>query len=92
MLSKAYGQGTKAFADENLLFKEVERIRHDLTHKGLFGILTSYQERLLQLYFWDIVIHQIGLRPRGLAMMFAKSGMVEEEKNQRAQVSKDSQV
>ncbi|MGP8191973.1 MAG: hypothetical protein ACLQLT_04960 [Methylovirgula sp.] len=82
-LTKAYGKNNKSFADDHLLFKEIETIRHDLMHKGLFGTLTSYQERLLQLYFWDIVIHQIGLKSRGLAMMFVKSGMIEEERKWR---------
>jgi hypothetical protein len=79
-LSAAYGQQNKSFANENLCFKEIEGIRNDLIHKGAFGLLTSYQERLMQLYFWDIVIHQIGLRPRGLALLFARSGLVAEEK------------
>jgi hypothetical protein len=80
-LSAAYGQKNKSFANENLFFKEIEGIRNDLIHKGAFGILTSYQERLMQLYFWDIVIHQIGLKPRGLALLFARSGLVDEEKS-----------
>jgi len=74
-LSAAYGQKNKSFANENLFFKEIERIRNDLIHKGAFGMLTSYQERLMQLYFWDIVIHQIGLKPRRLALLLARSGL-----------------
>jgi hypothetical protein len=80
-LTVAYGQQNKAFANENLLFKEIEGIRNGLIHKGTFGILTSYQERLMQLYFWDIVIHQIGLKSRELALAFARSGLVAEEKS-----------
>src|ERR1700732_3262150 len=56
-LSVAYGQQNKSFANENLFFKEIEGIRNNLIHTGDFGLLTSYQERLMQLYFWDIVIH-----------------------------------
>lgn len=48
-------------------------------HKGTFGILASYQERLMQLYFWDIVIARIGLKRRGLALLFAESGLIQEE-------------
>jgi len=80
-LAAAYGQQNKSFANDHLFFREIEGIRNDLIHKGAFGILTSYQERLMQLYFWDIVIHQIGLKPRGLALLFARSGLVDEEKN-----------
>jgi hypothetical protein len=64
-----------------LHFKEIESIRNNLIHKGAFATLMSYQERLMQLYFWDVVIHQIGLKPRGLALTFARSDVVAEEKN-----------
>ena len=80
-LSASYGQRNKAFANEKLLFKEIEQMRHDLIHKGDFKKFESYHERLLHLYFWDIVIHQIGLRPRGLALLLANSGLVEAERN-----------
>jgi hypothetical protein len=83
-LSASYGQRNKVFADEKLLFREIEQMRHDLIHTGEFKKLESYHERLLQLYFWDIVLHQIGLKPRGLALLLAKSGLVEEEKNRAA--------
>jgi hypothetical protein len=83
-LTAAYEQRNKKFADDNLLFREIEGLRNRLIHKGEFGILASYQERLMQLYFWDIVVHQIGLKPRGLAKMFVSSGMVEVERNQGA--------
>lgn len=83
-LSLAYGQKNKSFADDNLFFREIESLRHNLVHKGIFHILKSYQERLMQLCFWDIVIHQLGLKPRGLALTFAKSGLVEEEKSRDA--------
>jgi hypothetical protein len=82
-LSKSYGQQNKAFADQ-LLFKEIEQMRHDLMHKGEFKKLESYHERLLQLYFWDIVIHQIRLKPRGLALILVNSGLIEQERNRAA--------
>jgi hypothetical protein len=81
-LAASYGQRNKAFADEKLLFKEIEGLRHELFHKGRFPILRSYQERLLQLYFWDLVIEQIGLKSRGLTLKLMESGVVEEEKEQ----------
>jgi hypothetical protein len=77
-LMAAYGE-RKAFADDVLFFKEIEQIRHNLIHHGKFGTLKSYQERLLQLYFWDIVMFQIGLKCRSLARLFASSGMIEQE-------------
>ncbi|WP_050423483.1 HEPN domain-containing protein [Bradyrhizobium tropiciagri] len=79
-LSASYGQRNKSFADEKLLFKEIEAIRHGLFHKGSFHTLRSYQERLLQLFFWDIVIEQIGLKSRGLALALVESGLIEQEK------------
>jgi hypothetical protein len=78
-LTAAYGERHKAFADDVLFFKEIEEIRHNLIHHGRFGTLKSYQERLLQLYFWDIVMYQIGLKCRNLARLFAGSGMIEQE-------------
>jgi hypothetical protein len=81
-LSKAYGHTDKAFADQNLLYKEIADIRHDLIHKGRFSVLRSYQERLLQLYFWDIVIYQIGLRQRQLALALARCELIDQEKQQ----------
>jgi hypothetical protein len=51
------------------MFGEVESMRHDLMHKGEFRRWAAYHERLIHLYFWDIVIHQIGLKPRGLAAL-----------------------
>ena len=78
-LAAAYGERHTAFADDVLFFKEIEEIRHNLIHHGRFGTLKSYQERLLQLYFWDIVMHQIGLKCRSLARLFASSGMIEQE-------------
>ncbi|WFU74270.1 HEPN domain-containing protein [Bradyrhizobium sp. CB2312] len=74
-LAAAYGERNKSFADERLFYKEIERRRHDLVHKGSFGTLQSYQERLMQLYFWDIVMARIGLKRRGLALLFAESGL-----------------
>jgi hypothetical protein len=78
-LIAAYGERQNVFADDVLLFKEVEEIRHNLIHHGRFGTLKSYQERLLQLYFWDIVMFQIGLKCRNLAKQFVRSGMIEQE-------------
>jgi hypothetical protein len=82
-LAAAYGERHKAFADDVLFFTEIEGIRHNLIHGGKFATLKSYQERLLQLYFWDIVIYQIGLKCRGLARLFASSGMIEQEINEQ---------
>ena len=48
-LAKAYGGDTKAVADRKLLFKDIEGVRHNLMHKGIFRTLRSYQERLIQL-------------------------------------------
>jgi hypothetical protein len=79
MLSKAYGQTNKKYADEHLFYKEIEHTRHDLMHKGEFASLPSYHERLLQAYFWDICSYQIGLRSN-FAIGFAKSGVIEEER------------
>ena len=50
-----------------------------MIHKGVFQKLYAYQERLLQLYFWDIVINKIGLKPRGLSRLLINSGVVEQE-------------
>jgi hypothetical protein len=36
-LAAAYGERNKAFADDKLYFKEIERLRHDLLHKGRSG-------------------------------------------------------
>ena len=80
-LAKAYEQQNKKFSDDALLFYEIEHLRNRLIHHGEFGVLRSYQERLLQLYFWDIVVHQIGLKPRQLAKTFVDSGLIEIEKN-----------
>ncbi|MBM3562801.1 MAG: hypothetical protein FJX48_06535 [Alphaproteobacteria bacterium] len=52
-LADAYGEKKKSFADDHLCFKEISDVRHALMHKGQFGVLPSYHERLLQLYFWD---------------------------------------
>ncbi|MGQ0683499.1 hypothetical protein [Bradyrhizobium sp.] len=79
-LAAAYGQKDKSFIDEKLRFREINQKRHDLMHKGEFAGFAAYQERLMQLYFWDIVIHQIGLRSRHLALSLTDSGLVEEEK------------
>lgn len=80
-LAKAYEQQNKKFSDDRLLFHEIEALRNRLIHHGEFGTLKSYQERLMQLYFWDIVVYQIGLKHRHLAKLFADSGMIESEKN-----------
>ncbi len=77
-LAKAYSENAK-FVDDALHFSEISQIRHNLIHRGIFRTLTNYQERLLQLFFWDVVICQIGLRPRRLAESLANSGMIEAE-------------
>lgn len=78
-LALAYGKD-KSFIDEKLLFGELSQKRHDLMHKGEFAGFAAYQERLMQLYFWDIVIHQIGLQSRYLALSLANSGLIEQER------------
>jgi hypothetical protein len=82
-LAKAYNQDKKSFSDTKLYFKEIETIRHYLMHKGIFGVMQSYHERLLQLYFWDIVMYQIGLSNYGLAVKLADDEVVLAEKNRR---------
>jgi hypothetical protein len=77
-LAQIYKKGLQ-FVDADLRFKEINNLRNNLLHHGEFEILTSYQERLLQLYFWDICIFQIGLRCRFLAEQLARSGVVEQE-------------
>ncbi len=85
-LAKAYGLGTnKNAVDEFLSFSSISKVRHQLIHHGMFSKLLSYQERLLQLYFWDIAIHQMGLAHRGFARLLVTSGMVEDEtKNEKS--------
>jgi hypothetical protein len=78
-LVRAYGFNNKRDVDQLLLFDRISRARHNLIHRGEFGVLPAYQERLLQLYFWDIVICQINLPHRGLARMLVASGLIEEE-------------
>ncbi|WP_164602072.1 HEPN domain-containing protein [Rhodopseudomonas sp. BR0M22] len=82
-LSKAYGNSNKKFADDYLLFGEISGMRNSLIHHGEFGVLKSYQERLLQLYFWDIVRHQVGLNCRQLARELVLSGLVDQEKQHK---------
>lgn len=84
ILTKAYQQPKNNFADDKLHFREIEILRHNLMHKGLFGTLQSYQERLLQLYFWDIVLYQIGLKTRKLALTLAENEIILAEKNNQA--------
>lgn len=79
-LCEAYQQKDVAFADQTLLFREISRVRNDLVHKGRFTSMPAYHERLLQLYFWDIVIDQVGLKPRQLSLMFVQSGLIENER------------
>jgi hypothetical protein len=85
-LAKAYGEKKKSFADDHLFFKEISDVRHALMHEGRFGVLTSYQERLLQLYFWDIIIHQVGLDPRRLASALVESGIIGKEKQNFSEI------
>ena len=77
-LGAAYGEG-RGFIDGSLRFNEISRARHALMHHGDFGILPAYHERLLHLYFWDIVRHQLGLPCRRLAQVLAQSGLIETE-------------
>jgi hypothetical protein len=83
-LMTAYGYRNKKQVDEQLLFNRISSARHDLIHKGTFGVLPSYFERLMQLYFWDIVLFQLNLPRRGLAELLVGSGMVENEVNRAA--------
>lgn len=77
-LSEAYNKDMH-FVDEVLRFKEISGLRHSLQHQGSFGVLRSYQERLMQLYFWDLVIHLAGLHCAELALSLVQSGIVEQE-------------
>jgi hypothetical protein len=78
-LAAAYGK-TPQYVDNNLLFSELSFMRHQLLHNGQFSILRSYQERLLQLYFWDIIIFKLGLPSRGLSRLLVESEFVKMEK------------
>lgn len=78
-LAKAYGAKKKAFADDQLRFEELAQMRNDLMHHGHFSSFADWQERLMQLLFWDIVIHQMNLPHRGLARALVKSGLIEQE-------------
>jgi hypothetical protein len=77
-LARAY-DAKHPFVDGWLRFSEIAAIRHNLLHKGRFATLKSYQERLLQLYFWDIVIDRINLPAQRLAETLVQSGMIEQE-------------
>jgi hypothetical protein len=90
-LAKAYGKN-RAYVDEQLYFKEISTTRHNLMHFGKFGLLMSYQERLLQLYFWDIVRHQIGLPSRELAHLLVRSGLIEAERKNHTEQALPSPV
>jgi hypothetical protein len=79
VLSKAY-QITLQDVAMALCFDEIANKRHDLIHRGMFTKLLAYQERLLQLYFWDIVIFKIGLPCARLAEAVALSDRVGEER------------
>jgi hypothetical protein len=78
-LEKAYNNAPRSFVDTILRFSEIAEIRHNLLHKGQFKTLKSYQERLLQLYFWDVVINEINLPAQGLTQALVQSGIIEEE-------------
>jgi len=78
-LAKAYDNASYSFINTGLRFDEIAGIRHNLLHKGQFTTLKSYQERLLQLYFWDIAIHQINLPAQRLTQHLVQSGIIEEE-------------
>lgn len=85
-LSSAYGENSQ-FVDNNLYFKRVSDCRHDLMHSGKFGMLPSYFERLLHLFFWDIVMHQIGLPCKRLAESLCLSGLIQLEEANQAKIS-----
>ncbi|MBI3703711.1 MAG: hypothetical protein HY244_07680 [Rhizobiales bacterium] len=79
-LAEAYGFGSDVSrVGKLLLFDQISNIRGDLIHKGIFTKILSFHERLLQLYFWDIVIFQIGLPNQSLAKLLVDSGIAEEE-------------
>jgi hypothetical protein len=78
-LRAAYSYASVKVVDDKLLFDRIARRRHELVHQGDSSTLPAYQERLMQLYFWDIVLHQMNLRHRGLARLLVESGMVEDE-------------
>lgn len=80
-LASAYGQ-SETFVDVDLRFRDLAKVRHALIHRGEFGTLQSYQERLFHLYFWDIVRFQIGLPCRELARLLVTSGHIEAERKE----------
>ena len=80
-LAQAYGAKIP-FVENFLRFKEIAQMRHDLMHDGKFGFFYSYQERLLQTYFWDIARYQLKLQCRGLSKALVESGTVDEELGQ----------
>jgi hypothetical protein len=78
-LADAYRYPNKKGVDDKLLFDQIARSRHNLIHRGVFESLPAYHERLLQLYFWDLALHQLNLPHRGLARLLVTSGLIEEE-------------
>src|ERR1043166_4501566 len=58
-LAAAYGGQSKKFIDEGIRFKEIASMRVDLMHHGRFASFHDWQERLMQLYLWDIVIYDM---------------------------------
>jgi hypothetical protein len=78
-LAAAYGGQSKKFVDEAIKFKQIAGMRVDLMHHGRFVRFHDWQERLMQLYLWDIVIHDMNLPARGLAQAFVKSDHIERE-------------
>jgi hypothetical protein len=68
-LMKAYshlGKTVQAIVAD-LKFGVIKSLRTDLFHYGRLEKFTAFQERLVQLYFWDIAIDQLGLAHRGYA-------------------------
>lgn len=90
-LAKAYGEN-RQFVDDSLCFKELAQMRIQLVHFGKFRTLLSYQERLLQIYFWEIVRSQIGLACRKLAVALVNSGQVAEEREHQKKIQPDAVV
>lgn len=86
-LADAYGYKNKSEVDDKLYFSSISTARHDLIHNGLFSRFYTFQERLLQLYFWDLVIAQVNLPHQALARVLVTSGVIEQELRNGASAS-----
>lgn len=79
-LSKHYSnEGGRRYVESDLRLLELSNKRHDLVHFGRFDDLYSYQERLLQAYFWDIVGLKVGISTARFAKGLIATGLVEKE-------------